>query len=142
VNLTPEQLKETQEYQSLTDKQSAFIDHYIVSSDAAAATKAAYNCKDDRVAKAYSYRVLKMPAVVMTLAVFHQDNEAEIFAKMLWSKIVAGRLKEHDVEAFKLYAKVKGFVRQPIDSPEKPESRPEEPVKQQSLAKTLLDQFD
>jgi hypothetical protein len=107
--LSPEQFRETREYRSMTTKQKAFVNHYIVSEDEHEATKHAYVCKDDQVAKKYSYRVMAMPAVIMALAVYYQDNPSEMFAKLLWRKIVSGRLKETELEGMKLYARVKGL---------------------------------
>lgn len=114
--LTLEQLRETDEFKNLTEKQRFFVETYVAGGldnghyDPITATRNAYPaCKNEEVARVMSYSLLQTPKIVAVLNMHFARTPNEAFLVTLDRAIRNKRLSIAQFKAMELKARLMGF---------------------------------
>jgi hypothetical protein len=112
--LTLEELRETDEFRALTQKQKLFVAHYCGGMDSGkydeiAATLTAYNCKTPEVARVMSYSLMNNIKIVAALTRHFNREPLADFLKQLDRAIRNKKLTVAQFNALKLKADLMGF---------------------------------
>lgn len=113
--LTLDELKETQEYQCLTQKQRLFVATYCEGGlldgnyDPVAATRTAYQCKSLEVARIMSYSILANIRIVAVLNRHFNRTPTEEFMIMLDRAVNNKKLTMAQLEALRLKCSIMGI---------------------------------
>lgn len=113
--LTLEQLRETEEYQRLTQKQRLWVATYCEGGladgkyDALNATRTAYACKDAESARVLSYSVTANPKILACLNRHFNRTPTEEFLMQLDRAIANKNLTIAQVEVLRLKCKMLGI---------------------------------
>ena len=112
--LTLDELRETEEFRILTQKQKLFVAHYcggLTSGDydEIAATLAAYHCKTREVARVMSYSLMNNIKIVAALNRHFNEEPLAAFVKQLDRAIRNKKLTPSQFNALKLKADLMGF---------------------------------
>jgi len=107
--LSLEHLRETPEFLKLTKKQRLWIGEYILDYDQTRATKVAYQCKSDEVARIMSYSIVSSTKIIAVLNLHFNREPIEEFLDILDRAIYNRKLTPSQVEVLKLKADILGL---------------------------------